>query len=312
MNLLARTARDLRKLATADVGFTLGIGLTAVALEVLGRQTARGGYDVQDLIALLIAGILVALVVVRHRRAPLGWVGSLANAGRRVGLWLRRGTFEIGLDLRGDPPVRRGSPPAVRWSAVVLAVWLLVAAWLAPDCPHRLRSFAAGTFYLGYLLVLAGLWLGLMGMSLLASFLPFALIHDRFVGAHVGPGPRSRRQEFTALAAYLLALAAAGTFLPVSVALGWCAIMLAAYLIVCRLPARGAVRFLWRPHGTVRVRSLTWGAWVTWEFVLITLAIVALVLTALGDRVVGAAGVPETMPVTALMGLILAWLAPGR
>jgi hypothetical protein len=49
---------------------------------------------------------------------------------------------------------------------------------------------------------------------------------------------------------------------------------------------------------------------VTWEFVLITLAVVALVLTALGDRVVGVQG-PETMPITSLLGLVLAWLAPG-
>jgi hypothetical protein len=99
--------------------------------------------------------------------------------------------------------------------------------------------------------------------------------------------------------------------LPETVALAWCGLALAAYLVVCRLPARGDVRFLWRPYGTVRVRSLTWGAWVTWEFVLITLAIVALVLTALGDRVAGAAVTLETMPVTVLLGKMLIWLAPG-
>ena len=43
---------------------------------------------------------------------------------------------------------------------------------------------------------------------------------------------------------------------------------------------------------------------------IITLAIFALILTALGDRIVGDAG-PETMPVTALFGLMLTWLAPG-
>jgi hypothetical protein len=310
MNLLARTARDLRRLMTADLGFTLGIALVGVALEVVGRQTAHGGYDLHDLFALFTIAVLIAVVVMRNRRSPLGWVVSLAAAGRRVGAWLRRGSFEIGLDLRGDPPVRRGSPPAVRWLAIVLATWAVAAAWFAPACPHHLRTVAAGTFYLGYLALLAGLWVGLMAMGLLAAFLPFALIHDRFVGAHTGPGPRPRRREFAALGVYFMALAVAGTFLPVTVALAWCALALVGYLIVCRLPARGDVRFLWRPHGSVRVRSLTWGAWVTWEFVLITLAIVALVLTALGDRVAGTAG-PETMPVTALLGLILTWLAPG-
>jgi hypothetical protein len=310
MNLLARTARDLRRLITADVGFTFAVAIVAVALEVFGRQTAHGGNDLSDAIAVVSLLVIGLVVVARHRRSPLGWVVALFAAGRRMGAWLRRGTFEIGLDLRGDPPVRRGSPPAVRWLATALAAWVAVAAWLAPDCPHRLRALAAGTFYLGYLTLLSLVWLGLIAMGLLAAFLPFALIHDRFVGAHAGPGPRPRRREYVALGVYFGGLAFAGTFLPLTVALSWCGVVLAGYLVVCRLPSRGAVRFLWRPHGTVRVRSLTWGGWVTWEFVIITLAIFALVLTALGDRLAGDAG-PETMPVTALLGLMLTWLAPG-
>ncbi|HEY1380518.1 MAG TPA: hypothetical protein VGF55_27200 [Gemmataceae bacterium] len=310
MNLLARTARDLRRLWSSDLGLTLLVAAVAVALEAIGRQTARGGYDLHDLIALFILTALAVSVLSWHRKSPLGWVTALAAAGRRAGRWLRRGTFEIGLDLRGDPPVRRGTPPIVFALAVGLAVWAAAAAWLAPDCPHRLRTLAAGTFYLGYLAALAAVWLGLMAVSLLAAFLPWALIHDRFVAAHAGPGRRPRTPEYVARAVYYGGLMFAGLTLPVAVALAWCAVVLVAFLAVCRLPAHGDVRFLWRPHGTVRVRSLPWGAWVTWEFVLITLAVVALVLTALGDRVVGAAG-PETMPVTALLGLVLAWLAPG-
>jgi hypothetical protein len=311
MNLLVRTARDLRRLVTADFGFTLGIGLVGVALEVIGRQTALGGLDLQDLFALGTIVVLGVLVVFRHRRSPLGWVTAIAAAGRRAGTWLRRGTFEIGLDLRGVPRVRRGSPPIVVWLAAVLAAWAVAAACLASICPHGLRTAAAGVFYLGYLTLLAGVWLGLMALGLLAAFLPIALIHDRCVGSYFGPGPRPRKREFAALAGYFGILAVAGTILPVAVALAWCGLILAAYLAVCWLPARGDVRFLWRPYGTIRVRSLHWGAWVTWEFLLITLAIVALVLTALGDRIAGAGVGAETMPVTALLGLILAWLAPG-
>src|SRR5438270_1287093 len=138
MNLLARTARDLRRLIRADAGFSFGVVLVAVALEVIGRQTAHGGFDFQDLGALLTLLVAGGFVVARHRRSPLGWVAGIISAGRRLGAWLRRGTFEIGLDLRGNPPVRRGSPPAVRWLATALAVWVVLAAWLAPDCPHRL------------------------------------------------------------------------------------------------------------------------------------------------------------------------------
>src|SRR5271170_7556012 len=102
MNLLVRAARDLRRLATADVGFSLGIALIAVALEVVGRQTANGGYDLHDLLALFTVIFLGIIVVVRHRRSPLAWVAAVAAVGRRVAIWLRRATFEIGLDLRGN------------------------------------------------------------------------------------------------------------------------------------------------------------------------------------------------------------------
>jgi hypothetical protein len=311
MNLLVRTARDLRRLVTADFGFTVGIALVGVALEVIGRQTAQGGYDLHDLLALFTVIVMAIAIVFRHRRSPLKWVASIAAAGRRAGTWLRRSTFEIGLDLRGAPRVRRGSPPIVVWLAAVLATWAIAAALLAPVCPHGLRPAAAGVFYLGYLAILSGVWLGLMALGLLAAFLPFALIHDRCIGSFIGPGPRPRKREYAALASYFGTLAIVGTILPVAFALAWCGLILAAYLLVCWLPTRGDVRFLWRPYGTIRVRSLPWGAWVTWEFLLITLAIFALVLTALGDRIAGTGLGPEAMPVTALLGLILAWLAPG-
>src|SRR3954462_6182241 len=103
MKLLARTARDLRRLWTADLGVTVLVGTLAAALEVVGRQTAHGGYDLHDLLALFTVFLLGVIVVARPRRSPLGWVAAASALGRRAGAWLRHGTFEIGLDLRGTP-----------------------------------------------------------------------------------------------------------------------------------------------------------------------------------------------------------------
>jgi hypothetical protein len=50
---------------------------------------------------------------------------------------------------------------------------------------------------------------------------------------------------------------------------------------------------------------------VTWEFLLITLAVLAIVLTTCGDRLWSPPPRPEAMPITALFGMVLAWLAPG-
>src|SRR6516164_9385248 len=133
MNVLARTARDLRRLWSADLGFTLGVAGAVLGVELFGRQSF---YDLHDLLALFTLAVLALLVGVRHRRSPLAWVTALLAAGRRAGAWLRRGTFEIGLDLRGTPPVRRGTPPFILGLAAALAVWAAVAAWGAGDTPH--------------------------------------------------------------------------------------------------------------------------------------------------------------------------------
>jgi hypothetical protein len=308
MNLLVRTVRDLRRLWWADLGVTVMTALGVLAVEVMGRQCTN---DLHDLLCLLLIVVLGVGVLLRHHSSPLPWVTIIAAAFRWLGACLRRGTFEIGLDLRGEPRVRRGTPPIVLWLAMIFAAWATAAALTADELPHVFRTVAKNGWYVGYLLALGGLWLGLCLLSLLAVFLPFALIHDTCVLAHTGSDPRPRRREYAAVLAYFGGLLVLGLVLPVAVALIWCGLALFAYLAVCRLPARADVRFLWRPRDSIRVRSLSWSRWVTWEFLLITLAVYALVLTACGDRLYGAADPPLTMPVTAMLGLILAWLSAG-
>src|SRR5438876_1037990 len=196
MNLLVRFARDLRRLGSPHVSYTVAVLGVVAALEVLGRQSA--GNDLQDLIALTVLAMLVALVGFRHRRVPLPWVTSLLAAARRLGARLRRSTFEIGLDLRGRPPVKRGTPPLVLAIGLALSAWAALAGLLAADSPHRLRELAVAGSYVAWLVALAALWAGLLLLSLLAAFLPWAMLHDACVAAHAGPGPRPRRREFWA------------------------------------------------------------------------------------------------------------------
>src|SRR5262245_25282462 len=120
MNLLVRTARDLGRLWSSDVVVTLGVCGGVLALEYLGRL---GTNDLHDLLALLAFAGLTVWVHACHRRKPLAWVRALGAGARRLGHQFRRGTFEIGLDLRGTPRVRRGTPPIVLGLAAALAVW---------------------------------------------------------------------------------------------------------------------------------------------------------------------------------------------
>src|SRR5436305_9470217 len=167
MKLFARTARDLRRLAAPDVAFGVAVLAVVVAVELLGRHTAT---DLHDLLALFSLALVGALVGLRHRRRPLPWVTKLGSVAARAGTSLRQATFEIGIDLRGTPRVRRGTPPIIVWLGVGLAGWALLAAVFASDCPHGLRAWAIGVFYLGYLIPLAFVWMIATAVSLLAFF----------------------------------------------------------------------------------------------------------------------------------------------
>jgi hypothetical protein len=308
MNLLVRAARDLRRLVTPDIAFSAGIVAALVAVEALGRVSTN---DLHDLIALTLLVMLGTATISRQRRSPMGWISFVWRGLRHIGEWLRRNTFEIGLDLRGEPRVKRGSPRIVIVLAIVLGIWTILAAAFAQQLPRDLRTWLIRGSYLLYLAPLAILWLGCILLTLLSAFLPAAMLHDRFVAAHFHPGPRPRRREWAAVFGYFVVMTALGSLLPVGVSLALCATFLATYLVFARLPVRASLHFLWRPTGTIRVRSLTWSDWVTWEYLLISLAVFALVLTSCGDRLWGAPAAEESMPITALLGMGLAWLAPG-
>src|SRR5439155_21307807 len=57
---------------------------------------------------------------------------------------------------------------------------------------------------------------------------------------------------------------------------------------------------------------MPWSHWISIEFALITLAVVNLTITACGPGVLqGVAPTRQPMPLTTLMGTLLAWLSPG-
>ena len=107
MKLLARTARDLRRLGSPGGGFTLLVLAVALALEVLGRQSDS---DLQDLLAastLSLVGMLVALSqrfqgerVGRGSAGERGWRSSSVAAGtlprRQRSMWSRNARLLAG------------------------------------------------------------------------------------------------------------------------------------------------------------------------------------------------------------------------
>lgn len=308
MELLARTFRTCRRLLSPNGWFSVGVVLALVTLEVVGRQTSS---DLHDALLAALLGLLVTVVVYRHRSQPLPWVSRVVKIAKQVVAWAWQWTFDFGFDLRGEPKVKRGYPPAVLVVGVLLLGWGAGLFLIAADLPTLARGIGVRFFYIGYLASLTMLWTLLIVGILLAFLLPVAMIHDAYVHAWEGPGRRPRQPEFYTVLTYLLSLLVAGWLLPVWVLLVLCGATLAINLLTMMLPANTDVQFLWRPRGSIKVRAIPWTHWIGCEFGLITLIIFDLVVTSCGARVFLAPDLRATMPLTALLGTLLAWLAPG-
>src|SRR5262245_27039871 len=148
MKLLVRTVGEWRRVQSPDWLFNGFVAVVVVGVEALGRGS---GTDLHDLLAVFTLAMFGVLVGLRHRSRPLAWVSALGRAASRVGTALRGWTFEIGLDLRGEPRVRRGSPPVVLALAAGLAAWAALAAAFAGRLPHDLRATLVSAVYLAYL-----------------------------------------------------------------------------------------------------------------------------------------------------------------
>lgn len=308
MNLLMRTMVGLRRLATPDVGFAAFVIGSVLGIEILGRHSVS---DLHDLGAIMLLGLLLVLTTARHRRSPMSLVSSL----HRPLDWLisvtKGWTFQMGLDMRGEPRVKRGVPPIIYRAALLLSIAVVILAGLARWLPLSVRVGMMTVSYVVYLGALFALWIVMAAAILLAAFVPIAVIHDAFIARHRGSGRRPRRPEALALALYFGALFAIGANSPFWVAPLASLVFTVSYLVGVLPGRRFAVQFLWRPRGSIRVRSMSWAQWVTWEFVLIGLTMQVLTLASCGSLIVGDELAAATMPVTSLLGLTLSWLAPG-
>jgi hypothetical protein len=311
MELLTRTWRSLQRMLGPDAWFTGGIVAVLAAVEVVGHRGSES--DVHDAVSLTVLALVGLLIVSRHRQAPLAWVRGLAGLLLRGWAYLQLRALDIGVDLRGTPPLPRAVPRRIVGSLVGLIFLSLVLLLFHGALPHGIRALGAHTFYLGYLAFLAAFWALMMVCTLFALVIPTALIHDAFIGRGGGADGRLRRREFLCLGVYYGALLILGSYLPAWVPLVLALAALLVNLLTIAVPSNPDVTFVWRPRdGRAGVRSMPWGQWVTCEFSILTLATINLVLLACGSSLLGLdVGVQETMPITTGLGLVLGWLAPG-
>ena len=315
MNLLARTAVSLRRWISPDTGFAVVVVAALFAVEVLGREHARS--DLHDLLAVSCLTLIGLTVFARYRRTRLAWLEPMIQVGLKVLRWLRDATFQIGLDMRGTPPVKRGLPPILRYSTITLVVLSGVLLLASPFMPNGLRESLSSRVYLLYLLVLSVLWFAMAIATLLLILVPMAMIHDACLANRQGTREQARRREIVIGVSYLCALFVIGIVAPVWLAPVICCVLFAIHLAAAVVPGRFTVQVLWRPHGSIKVRAMSWGQWVACEFGLIALSVIVLTLASCGALFYGdetakvVLRAREAMPVTTLAGVTLAWLGPG-
>ncbi|HMF19235.1 MAG TPA: hypothetical protein VKE98_18640, partial [Gemmataceae bacterium] len=309
MELLTRAYRNCRRILSPNGWFTLSVMLAVFTLEAVGRHTTS---DLHDALAMALLVLLGSFVVYRHRISPLPWASRVAQLGNRLYNFAHSWTFEIGIDLRGTPRIKRGYPPAMLALGALLLVWCSLLLLFGAEAPQGLRTYGVAYFYTGYLILITLLWTLLLGGILLAFFIPMAMIHDAFVTSFQGMGRRSRQPEMLAILIFFGACMLLGWLFPVWVSLALCAVALSVNILTTTLPANNQVQFIWRPRQSVKVRAMPWMHWIVCEFTLITLAVFDLVLTACGSRILtGDALGRSAMPATAMLGTVLAWMAPG-
>ncbi|MEZ6003308.1 MAG: hypothetical protein R3F33_03880 [Planctomycetota bacterium] len=217
------------------------LGLAAV--QTVGAQVRHDWFDA---VALLVLSVLAGATWAWHRQNPISFVLWIERSARA---WLHRWVRyrpSLGIDFRGDPPVRRGVPRVFLVAPALAA--LLVAACFAGGMGWlgELRFWARDGAYVFYLPVVAAVWT----LSLLMAFRGVSS-----VVLQIREGFLRRRQEGRLLSrdlelrVYLflgLDLVLGMLFLPLWVAEGLLALAGLSCVVLWALPRAAPLRVMWR------------------------------------------------------------------
>lgn len=311
MKTLTSTVLQIRQWASQSSWFSVTVLTSVIALEVIGRQSAS---DLHDLLAAGVLIMLAILVGVRHQHAPIGWVTALGGAGRAAGRWLgRRAALDLGRDLRGAPPYPVRTPwqlPALLAAFALLSAVPLLAWWLLPGGP---RDLGLSGSYTLYLIVLSAVWLSMLGLVVLAIYLPIAMMAALYRGEPprmLGDAPFPSGSVPYVLA-YLGLLIACERYLPVgTVPVGLGLIALAACLRAC-LPCSAETPVIWRRRAGAPIAAIPRLRGTLCAGAVGLLILAGLSLWAVGGRMLGREAAAEGMPISMWLGTAYTWLCPG-
>jgi len=286
------------------------VAMLLLLIEMLGRLNRSETFDAASGLVLILA---VAMTVSWHRRLRLRWTGRLALAGRRLWKSAQCWRFEWGLDLRREPPVPRGVPPALCVLPLSLLGLCIAAVIWAAATGMPLRVLVVQASYVVYAAGLMTLWAGLLTVLIVSAFLPAWTIMDMVKSHTRWPERKAARWGAIGAAAFFTLVLAAALLLPAWVAT---ALLSLVVLIAVTLPWAPQTWYpdcLWRNRaGDDReVRSISLGALFSLQLVSVSLIPLALVLLALGPEAIGLTASGMASPISSALGRVTAWLAGG-
>ena len=308
--LIGRLVGQARQLSLHQMFLIGGWVLVLTVMEIHGRSSKSDLADAISLFELLLLFCLTLMLDFRWVSGILSRIGSNIR-GLIVNLFERR--LLLGLDLRKEPPVPQVLPK--RWR-VVTGSLLLIVLLLITFCgylPSSPRIWLHGRFYLGYLFLLATVWVAVSLTIFLMGFVAWAGIHDYFISRHTGAGLRNKRAEsITHIALLVLGLVCA-IQLPASTPLAIYVVLLLTWTVCC-LCCRDGFMLLWKKRNGDEVTAVNGhlAQWLSW-FVPMLFAGLLIMLTR-GHVLLpqGPITVAQMqMPITTALGIILSWAVVG-
>ncbi|MGL6094957.1 MAG: hypothetical protein ACRC7O_04020, partial [Fimbriiglobus sp.] len=168
---------------------------------------------------------------------------------------------------------------------------------------------AAGTVYLGYLTAMIAVWTGLFICVLAGLYLPIFVLDHRLNA--IPREPDRRMAELTVVVVYVMTLLTVASVVPTAAVLGGCAILTLGCVLAFARPGNSEPAMLWRAGPKLPISAIPMHRLVAGVTVGFALLVFDLLLTACGGRLFGERNLPDSMPLTSILGVSAAWLIPG-
>ncbi len=307
MKLLAAVwPRVQRLVPSADRGMAFAIVGFLAGLELVGRKNTAEWQDALAGVALVLG---VMFVLAWHRSQPVAWLDSLRRFVMRQANRFEHLKYDVGVDFRGTPAFPQGVPRLI--SAAVVGLVLLSAACVAIwfYLPEGWRTIGVQTSYVMYLMVLMSLWSMLVACVVVGIYVPVSIFDQKMRLAAGEDDPRGA-DSFVVLGYTAMALLVAW-MTPPMYGLALCAMVAVVGGISYWLPTADDAVVLWRGGHGQPIYGVPMRRLLALGVVVVSLLVADLILAACAGQLQSAPRLEGSMPITAFLGTLTAWLVPG-